>query len=237
MTRTEFRSAAEPPRHFTIDRRMPASQQVYEDLRAKILSLKLEPGEALSRPNLADAYGLSQTPVRDAFLKLQQEGLVEIFPQSRTMVTKIDVDHARETQFLRTSIELEMIRALTLDPDKQKLAPAQQILSQQRLAFLEHGNLTNFSLLDRSFHLSLCATVGHTELWELVVRRSGHIDRLRNLNLPDPGKAATILADHAEILQAAISSNVADAERAVRKHLSGTLNAVEQIKERYPRYF
>jgi DNA-binding GntR family transcriptional regulator len=70
-----------------------------------------------------------------------------------------------------------------------------------------------------------------------VVRRSGHIDRLRNLNLPDPGKAATILADHASILQAAMSSSVAEAERAVRKHLSGTLGAIEQIKERYPQYF
>jgi DNA-binding GntR family transcriptional regulator len=235
--RTEFRSAVEPPQDFSIDRHLPASRQVYEDLRAKILSLKLEPGAALSRPNLADSYGISQTPVRDAFMRLQQEGLVEIFPQSRTMVTRIDVDHARQTQFLRTSIELEIMRALCLDPDKQGLATAQQILSQQRLAFLEQGNLTSFSLLDRSFHKSLFTTVGYPELWELIVRRSGHLDRLRNLNLPDPGKAATILADHAEILQAMISSNVAATERAVRKHLSGTLNAVEQIRERHPDYF
>jgi len=235
--RTEFRSAVEPPQDFTIDRHMPASRQVYEDLRAKILSLKLEPGAPLSRPNLADSYGISQTPVRDAFMRLQQEGLVEIFPQSRTMVTRIDVDHARQSQFLRTSIELEMMRALCLNPDKQGLATAQQILSQQRLAFLEQGNLTSFSLLDRSFHKSLCTTVGYPELWELIVRRSGHIDRLRNLNLPDPGKAATILADHSEILQAAVSSDVVAAEKAVRKHLSGTLKAVDDIRERYPHYF
>lgn len=235
--RTELQIAVEPTQTFTIDRRAPAALQIYEDLRAKILSLKLEPGAALSRSNLADSYGLSQTPVRDAFLKLQQEGLVEVYPQSRTIVTKIDVDQARETQFLRTSVEIEMIRVLALDPDKQKLAPAQQILSQQRLAVLQHGNLSSFSLLDRSFHLSLCTTVGYPQLWEMIVRRSGHIDRLRNLNLPDPGKAAAILADHTEILQAAISSNVAEAESAVRKHLSGTLNAVEEIKERYPGYF
>lgn len=222
---------------FTIDRRLPASQQVYEDLRAKIVALALKPGEALSRPSLAESYGLSQTPVRDAFLKLQQEGLVEIYPQSRTMVTRIDVAQARETQFLRTAIEIETIRALALDLDKQKLSPAQEILSQQRLAFLEHGNLSSFSLLDKRFHLSLCTVAGHPELWELVMRRSGHIDRLRNLNLPDPGKASTILADHASILQAAMSSNVAEAERAVRKHLTGTLSAIEKIKERYPQYF
>jgi GntR family transcriptional regulator, rspAB operon transcriptional repressor len=222
---------------FTLDRSLPASRQVYEDLRAKIVALALKPGEALSRPSLAESYGLSQTPVRDAFLKLQQEGLVEIYPQSRTMVTRIDVAQARETQFLRTAIEIETIRALARAPDKQRLSAAQEILSQQRLAFLEHGDLSSFSLLDKRFHLSLCTVAGYPELWELVMRRSGHIDRLRNLNLPDPGKAATILADHASILQAIMSSNVAEAERAVRKHLSGTLSSIEKIKERHPQYF
>ena len=237
MARTEFQAAFDRPQPFTIDRRLPISQQVYEDLRGKILSLALKPGEALSRPHLADSYGLSQTPVRDAFLKLEQEGLVEIYPQSRTVVTKIDVDQAREAQFLRVSIELETVRALALDPDKRRLAPAEQILARQRLAILDPGNLSSFSLLDGGFHLSLCTAVGHPELWQLIVLRSGHIDRLRNLNLPDPGKATTILADHAEILHALISSHAAAAEKAVRQHLTGTLSAVEQIKERYPTYF
>src|SRR5688500_15793647 len=108
----EAQTALEPPRQFTIDRRAPAAHQAYEDLRARILSLALEPGTALSRPSLAESYGVSQTPVRDAFLKLQQEGLVDIYPQSRTTVTKIDISQARETQFLRTSIEIETIRLL-----------------------------------------------------------------------------------------------------------------------------
>jgi DNA-binding GntR family transcriptional regulator len=237
LTRTEFQAAVDWSHHFTIDRRMPVSQQVYEDLRGKILSLALKPGEALSRPHIADSYGLSQTPVRDAFLKLEQEGLVEIYPQSRTVVTRIDVDQAREAQFLRMSVELETVRILALDPDKRKLSPAEQILARQRLAFIEPGNFSSFSLLDGSFHLSLCAAVGHPELWELIVLRSGHIDRLRNLNLPDPGKAATILADHAEILRALISSDASAAQAAVRQHLSGTLSAVEEIRERYPTYF
>jgi DNA-binding GntR family transcriptional regulator len=229
-------TAALPP-DFTIDRRLPASQQVYDDLRAKIVALVLKPGEALSRPQIAESYGLSQTPVRDAFLRLQEEDLVVIYPQSRTMVTRIDTAQAREAQFLRTAIEVETTRTLALDPDKRKLEPVRQILAQQRLAYLESGNLTSFSLLDRSFHLSLCTVAGHPELWELVMLRSGHLDRLRHLNLPDPGKAATILAEHADILQAVTVSDVAAAERAVRKHLSGTLGAIDHIRERFPQYF
>lgn len=216
---------------------MPASQQVYEDLRARILSLDLVPGEALSRPSLADSYGLSQTPVRDAFLKLEQGGLVDIYPQSRTVVTRIDVDHARETQFLRVSIELETVRTLARDPDKRKIEPAREILARQRQEFLDRGNLPNFSRLDQSFHQSLFAAVGYPELWELIVRRSGHVDRLRNLNLPDPGKAGAILRDHAGILDAVTASHAAAAENAVRAHLSGTLAAVDQIRGRHPQYF
>jgi DNA-binding GntR family transcriptional regulator len=224
-------------RHVNIDRRLRASQRVYEDLRVRILSLELKPGEALSRASLAESYGLSQTPVRDAFLQLQQYDLVEVYPQSRTVVTKINVAQAREAQFLRLAIEVETIRTLAADPDKKKLAIAQQILSQQRLAFLERGDLSSFSLLDGSLHRSLCMAVGHPELWELVLQRSGHIDRLRRLHLPDPGKAATILAEHAEILQAILASNAADAESALRRHLSGTLSEADQIKARYPDYF
>lgn len=220
-----------------IDRRLPAAQQVYEDLRGKILSLLVEPGAALSRPSLAESYGLSQTPVRDAFLKLEQEGLVEIYPQSRTIVTKINIEQARETQFLRLSIELEVIRTLAHDPDKQKLAEAQDILARQRLAFRGRHNLPRFTRFDQSFHRSLYAAAGQPKLWALVARRSGHIDRLRALNLPDPGKAAAILADHAEILEAAIASKAKAAEQAMRRHLSGTLAAAEQIRERYPAYF
>ncbi|TMV82785.1 GntR family transcriptional regulator [Thioclava sp. BHET1] len=217
-------------------RRIPVSEQIYQSLRDQIVRLQLQPGENLNRQQLAEAYRVSQSPVRDAFLRLEQEGLIEIFPQSRTIVTPIDVDHARETQFLRLGLEIEVCRTLTLTKDPSRIAKSTQILLRQRQAW-EANDLEHFASLDFDFHLSLCEAVGHAALWMLIAERSGHIDRLRQLNLPDPGKPATILSCHGQILDGIRTGDLAATEAAVRDHLSGTLQAVTQIIERHPEFF
>ena len=100
-----------------LPRRPTASQMLYDSLRDRVLSLELAPGAPLSRAEIAETYGVSQTPVRDALQRLEAEGLVETFPQSRTLVAKIDLAHARETQFLRLGLELEVARVLAAAPD------------------------------------------------------------------------------------------------------------------------
>jgi len=132
---------------FAIDRKRLAAQQIYDDLRERIIGLELKPGTGLSRPALTEFYRVSQTPIRDAILKLEQEGLVEIYPQSKTLVARIDVKNAKETQFLRTAIELEVARALALDSDKMKIAPARRLLDQQREA-LGRSDLVRFIQFD-----------------------------------------------------------------------------------------
>lgn len=221
---------------FAIDRKRLAAQQIYDDLRERIIGLELKPGTGLSRPALTEFYRVSQTPIRDAILKLEQEGLVEIYPQSKTLVARIDVADAKETQFLRTAIELEVARALALDGDKMKLAPARRLLDQQRDA-IARGDLSGFIHLDRQFHASLAAAAGHGGLWDLIRTRSGHLDRLRQLHLPSPGKGQAILADHREILTAIDGGHEEAARKAVRKHLSGTLQAIDQIVAKHPGYF
>ncbi|WP_340118542.1 GntR family transcriptional regulator [Pelagibius sp. 7325] len=221
---------------FAIDRKRLAAQQIYDDLRERIIGLDLKPGTGLSRPALTEFYRVSQTPIRDAILKLEQEGLVEIYPQSKTLVARIDVADAKETQFLRTAIELEVARALALDGDKMKLAPARRLLDQQREA-IARGDLGGFIHLDRQFHASLAAASGHGGLWDLIRTRSGHLDRLRQLHLPSPGKGQAILADHREILTAIDGGHEEAARKAVRKHLSGTLRAIDQIVAKHPGYF
>ena len=226
-----------PARMRAANRKVSASRQIYEELRSQIIALEHAPGTSLSRQALAGAYEISQTPVRDAFLRLEQEGLVEIYPQSRTVVARIDVDHARETQFLRIALELEVTRALAKDSDKARIEPARRILRMQRIALEDDNDLVEFNRLDQLLHGSLCEAVGYPDLWLVVASRSGHIDRLRKLNLPDPGKAALILSDHEEIFDGIAESNLHRTAAAVRNHLSGTLSAVDDIMARNPQYF
>ncbi len=144
----------------------------------------------LSRSEIAVAYGVSQTPVRDALQMLEAEGLVVVYPQSRTEVTRIDLRQARETQFLRLSLELEVIRYLTENQPESIIKQADRLVALQETALNVDHDLERFALLDRQFHQTLFEGAGVADLWVLVQSRSGHIHRLRKLNLMDPGKPA-----------------------------------------------
>lgn len=222
-------------RHMKI-RKISASQQIHTALRERILSLELAPGTNLSRNEIAGYYGVSQTPVRDAMIRLEEEGLLLIFPQSKTEVSRIDIAQARETQFLRMALEIEVSRRLVKAGDPAIVNDAELALSHQRLA-AEKGDLSRFVEFDRSFHRSLFDAAGVSPLWTLITDRSGHIDRLRKLNLPDPGKSAEILDYHARILDAIRAGDAARAEEQLRGHLTGTLARVDAIMEKNPGFF
>jgi len=218
-------------------RRTSTSHQLYELLRGRVVALDLKPGMQLSRVDLAAFYGVSQTPVRDALQMLEKEGLVVVFPQSRTEVTRIDVEQARETQFLRMSLELEVVRALATPAGQGAVAQAERLVQMQQTALNVDGDLERFGQLDRQFHQSMFDAAGVSDLWLLVQSRSGHIDRLRNLNLMDSGKAATILLAHREIIEHMRALDAAGAQDAVRRHLSGTLAQVDEIRRNHAQYF
>lgn len=217
-------------------KRVSTSQQVYQALRHRIVSLELAPGQSLSRIEVTETYNVSQMPVREAMQKLADEGLLLIFPQSKTEVSRIDIAHAQETQFLRMSLELEVVRRLSIEPDRRFVDEIDLLIARQDRA-LDADDMEQFSALDQGFHRRMCNLIGVESLWDLVKSRSGHIDRLRNLNLPDLGKSASILECHHRIAAAIRAGDLAAGELAVRDHLSGTLAQLEGIRKRYPDYF
>ena len=213
-----------------------AAGRVYAKLREFIIALDLPPDTVLSRALIAKEHDVSQSPVREAILELEKEGLVVSYPQSKTLVTRIDVDHARETQFLRVGVELEVAKTLARAHNPDALLPSQRILRMQKMAG-EDRDIPEFNALDRLFHLSLFQAAGVPSLWHLIAGRSGHIDRLRRLNLPDPGKMTDVLVAHERILAAIAKGDVQDVETQVRVHLSGTLASVPAIMKLHPEYF
>ncbi|KAF1049403.1 GntR family transcriptional regulator [Xylophilus sp.] len=217
-----------------LDRTRQAGPQVFDWLREAIISLELAPGTPLSRAELAERFDLSQTPVRDALIQLSQEGLVDIFPQHATLVSRIDLPSAEQAQFLRCAIELEVVRTLALAGDAALSARlAAQVDVQAALAA---GEREEFIASDQSFHRTMYEAAGVPDLYELVRRRSGHLDRLRRLDLPSPGNAERVVRDHRRIVEAIAASDPDAAQAALRTHLSGTLGRVADIRARHPDY-
>jgi DNA-binding GntR family transcriptional regulator len=212
-----------------------AAPHVFERLREAIVSLDLAPGTVLSRAKLARKYGVSQTPVRDALMRLAAEGLVEVFPQHATVVSLIDLMTARQAHFLRRAIELEVVRDLAMAPDPAVVARLRDSLDLQR-DIAKAGDLGAFSIEDQRFHRLMYESVRVGELWHLARRQSGQIDRLRRLHLPAAGKVQIILDDHRAILDAIAERQPELAQAYVRKHLSGTIANIEALCARFPEY-
>jgi DNA-binding GntR family transcriptional regulator len=136
---------------FRLDRSRNATVQVFEHLRELIVSLALKPGAVLARPQLCAFYGLSLSPVREALLRLEEEHLVDIYPQHQTRVRRIDLAQARQAHFLRLSVELEMACVLAKAPNPV-LADALLALVERQRACLEAGDLAGFTQADMEFH-------------------------------------------------------------------------------------
>lgn len=210
--------------------------QVFSALREEIIALRLKPGALLSRLELQERFGLSSTPVRDALMRLQDEGLVAVYPQHATMVSPIDLDRARQAQFLRRSVELELVHVLAAKPDAALLDRLTSLIRQQT-AFAELGEYEAFAGADQAFHRAMYEAGAVIDLWHLVRRQSGHIDRLRRLHLPVEGKMREILKAHAGIVEALGAGDGAGAALVLREHLSRSLQFVDTLRETHPDYF
>ena len=210
--------------------------QVFDVLRAEIIALKLVPGAFLSRQELQDRFGLSSTPIRDALMRLREDGLVEIFPQHATMVSRIDVAMARQAQFLRRSVELEIVHSLALQPDSAPLDRLRSLIRQQT-AFADLSELEAFNEADRAFHQTMYEAVNVMDLWYVVQRQGGQIDRLRRLNLPVDGKMRDVIRDHTAIVAAIAAGDPVLAQSELRDHLSRSLAFVGPLRDAHPDYF
>lgn len=218
-----------------LDRSRQSAPQVFEHLRELIITMRLTPGTVLQRADLAAQYGLSQTPIRDALIKLGEEGLVDIFPQHATVVSAVSVPLARQAHFLRRSIELEIVHTLAQRADVALITRLRDSIEVQRV-LAERENYAEFVLADQGFHRQLYEAAQVPELWAMVRRQSGNLDRLRNLHVPIPGKTRRVIRDHGAIVDAIAAGQPEAAQQALREHLSGTLAQLDEIRGRFPHY-
>ncbi|WP_432241311.1 GntR family transcriptional regulator [Herbaspirillum robiniae] len=218
-----------------LDRSRHAAPQVFEHLRELIVAMRIAPGTVLQRADLAAQYGLSQTPIRDALIKLGEEGLVDIFPQHATVVSAVNVTMARQAHFLRRSIELEIVHTLARTADAALVTRLRDSIELQKV-LAERENYADFVSADQAFHRQMYEAAQVPELWAMVRRQSGNLDRLRNLHVPIPGKARRVIGDHTAIVDAIAAGDPAAAQAALREHLSGTLSHLDDIRARFPHY-
>ncbi len=213
-----------------------AAEHVYDVLRDEIVNLRLSPGEAINRQALQERFGLSSTPIRDALMRLAEEGLVEIVAQSATRVSLIDIAKAREIQFLRRALEQEAVEVICRSAERSVVLLLRELIAGQKAA-ADASDLARFDALDREFHRRIFEAAGAAALHDMMRRQSGHIDRIRLLHLPQSGRTGEIIADHEAVARHIGAGEAEAARHAMRDHLSRSLAYVLVLKERHPGLF
>lgn len=218
-----------------LDRRRSIADQVYDELRRMIVQFELKPGEILSEKATAELFRVSRTPVREALMRLSEHGLVTVAPQFGTFVAAIDPDEVRQAQFMREHLEVAVAVRLSgirsLD-----LTQARNLVNQQR-AVLPAGNFAAFTQLDDAMHAWMFKAAGMDRLWSAIHAKKAHLDRIRFLHVPQPGKTELVTEQHTGILDAIEAGDRRLTEKRVREHTSGALVYLQQLMNTRPDLF
>ena len=169
--------------------------------------------------------------------RLEQDDLVLIYPQSRTLVTRIDLPKIHQAHFLRVALETEVVRRLAQRGAPEVVARARSVNELQRSVADDRDQLRVFQQLDEYFHRVLFEGLEQDDLHGLIRSRAGHLDRVRRLQVHSDAKIANILDGHQEMLDAIEAQDETAAIAALRAHLHKNLDWVEEFRTRFPDYF
>jgi len=218
-----------------LDRRRSIADQIYDELRRMVVQLDLKPGEALSEKTTAELFNVSRTPVREAILRLADHGLVTVAPQFGTFIAAIDPDEVRQAQFMREHLEVAIALRLCA-MDRVDLSPARTLIIQQD-AVAVTGDFARFTVLDDRMHAWLFETAGMGRLWSAIHVKKAHLDRIRFLHVPEPGKIRQVVEQHAGIIDAIEAGDREATEATVREHTSGSVLYLDTLLVERPELF
>ncbi|MBX3582247.1 MAG: GntR family transcriptional regulator [Rhizobiaceae bacterium] len=216
--------------------REPIAPQLVAALRRGIAELRLRPGEALSEKDIATRFGVSRQPVREAFIKLSEAGLVEIRPSRGTYVLKISVQEVANARFVREAIECDITRAAVRMATPMAVAGLRALIAAQREAATQN-EYWQFNDHDESFHRALADIVQCGYAWRVVEGARIQTDRVRYLSLPDASPMPLLIGQHEDIVDRLEAGDADGAEAAMRRHLREILLALPQIAAANPELF
>ncbi|WP_329450613.1 GntR family transcriptional regulator [Streptomyces sp. NBC_01724] len=211
-------------------------QLVHELLRSRIISLDLEPGAALSENDLAAELGVSRTPVRESLILLGEEGLVDVYPQLGTFVSRIRERDIASAQFIREALECAALRDGVTKATAHDVAELRALLVAQTEAE-QREDPEAFFRLDEQFHARLMAAGGHAEAWPVVSQAKAQLDRARRLSLPLTQQLSLLISQHTAVVDQLEQHDPQGADQTLRGHLRQVFTDVETIRAQHPELF
>lgn len=197
----------------------PAKDFAYRYIKELILDLTLPPGHIVTEMDIATVTGLSRTPVREAFLRLDAERLIQLIPRRGALVTTVTARQIRELSKTRLILELHAVGEIVANRIQvaDTLFP---LVDKQAELFADGVGFRELVAVDRAFHTAIVAAVGNTEMTELYKSMGDRQMRTGVTSFTSiPGRAESAVPHHRRIAEALQRFDLADAENALRDHL------------------
>ena len=210
----------------------PAKDRAYEFVKERILDGGYPGGDLLSEGEVAEALGVSRTPVREAFLLLEAEGLMRLYPKRGALVVPVSPDEVRDVMETRMLVErhtADRLARLGADPGTESVVADLHGLIARQEQLLDAGDLTGFVAADRAFHHTIVAAAGNA----ILTRISDSLrDRQRRMVAAtvarDPELPRRFVEEHRAILGAIERGEADDAARLVEEHLARSRDRIER---------
>ncbi|GLW36474.1 GntR family transcriptional regulator [Pectobacterium carotovorum subsp. carotovorum] len=221
---------------FQINNNEPVNQQIYRVLRKDIVECNIPPGKLLSEKEISVRFDVSRQPVREAFIKLAEAGLVQILPQRGTFVMKISEQRVADARFIRQALECAIVRRAAEMVTEEQLLTLEHNLRRQELA-AQNEQVREFLSLDDSFHQLLTQIANCPLAWETIESIKATMDRVRFLSLSQVSPPLSLIQQHYVIFSALKARDPDAAEKAIREHLQEMIYSITPIAQQNSDWF
>lgn len=207
-------------------------ERAYEGIRDSVLKNELLPGQGLSIDMLAQAMGISHTPVREAVVRLSREGLLDYAPNKKLRVTRITENDVRQVYQVRMMLEPQVAgllpAALAADPELRKRFKRLQAKNEKWCAKGYNGRSDDFYEVDFELNAILSTAIENTLLREVFTFVGDRSLRIRTFveatfkASPTKKVFHTIAEEHSAIIEAILAGDFGQIQATVAQHLSNS---------------
>ncbi len=219
--------------NFQVNRKHLVTPQIYDLLREAIVLLRFLPGQQINEKAIAKQLGVSRTPIREALLRLEEDGLVEIFPQKGTYISKISIEAVYESQFIRETIECATVKYVVNNGTDELFEKIYKINEEYRNS-LKIKDQILFFRLDENFHRTIANFCYKRRLWGVINFVKSDMDRVRLLSLKVPQRPFEVIQEHEKIYDYIFNRDESGAVKAMQYHLNYIFKEIENVQKNYP---
>lgn len=216
------------------------NQYTYEIFKKDIMTFALKPGEPVSAAKIAERYEVSRTPAREALVKLQAEGLVKIYPQSKSVISKIDPNRVKQEWFVRRTLEIGMVDDFFDHVTSRDIQDMEQFAEKlEALDVNPRARETSYEYLslDNAFHAVTYRVAGKYLAADIIANSMAHYNRVRLLIDLDSANRDRTVADHKGLTASVIEGDREKYRERLRKHLGYIVSDMMEAKQKMPDLF